>query len=243
MDELKLSFVQWLGEHNPSVLRDRVQAELEEDGFEVIWTPPYLLEVQPIELFWAGGKNYAADQFINKRSMKDTVNDLRDGWYGNQYFNSAATVDGMIVEGPRLLRGRYGILKKPVNCAGLVRKAIREANVIIGYTPGIQGTIEAGVVIGADFVDLVPTALDVVIDMTIGDDMDGNMEGGANFEDQVGDNFFPLTDPPPDGTVRAPTDTTGENIVIPALQAPVGYDAERVAAPGLDLLAQITMNL
>ena len=114
---------------------------------------------------------------------------------------------------------------------------------IIGYTPGIQGTIEAGVVIGADFVDLVPTALDVVIDMTIGDDMDGNMEGGANFEDQVGDNFFPLTNPPPDGTVRAPTDTTGENIVIPALQAPVGYNAESVTAPGLDLLAQITMNL
>ena len=56
MDELKLSFFQWSGENNQSVLRDRVQAEVEENEFDIIWTPPYLPEVQPIELFLREGK-------------------------------------------------------------------------------------------------------------------------------------------------------------------------------------------
>ena len=51
VDKLKLLFVQWLWKNNLSVLRDRVQAELEEDGFEIIYTSLYLPEVQPIIFF------------------------------------------------------------------------------------------------------------------------------------------------------------------------------------------------
>ena len=109
---------------------------MKEDDFEIIWTPSYLPEVEPIELFWTEGKNYAMDQFINKRTTRDAVNDLHDGWYDNTY--PASTVNGMTVQGPSWLRGRCDIIKNLINCAELVRKAIREANVIIGYTPSIQ---------------------------------------------------------------------------------------------------------
>ena len=148
-----------------------MQKELEREGFGIIWTPPYLPDVQPIELFWAGGKNYAADQFVNKRSMKSTVADLRDGWYGNLY--PAISPDGLeIVPFPLMIRGNSRILKRPVKCGSLVQKVIREADRIILETPGISGTIAGGVTITAKFANLVPSAIDTTIAWTLGDAMD-----------------------------------------------------------------------
>ena len=44
---------------------------------------PYCPDLQPIELFWAAGKNHVANHFADGIKMKDTVRRLRDGWYGN----------------------------------------------------------------------------------------------------------------------------------------------------------------
>ena len=65
------------------------------------------------------------------------------------------------------------ILKRPVKCAVLVRKAIREANRIISETPGISGTIDSGVTIAAECANLVPAVINTIIVMTLGDAMDG----------------------------------------------------------------------
>ena len=82
---------------------------MERDGYGVIWTPPYLPDVQPVELFWAGGKNYATDQFINKQTMRDTVADLCNSWYGNLY--PPHFQNRLIVEGPPMVRGNCGIVR------------------------------------------------------------------------------------------------------------------------------------
>jgi hypothetical protein len=41
--------------------------------------------MQPIEMFWGIGKDWAGELCLGKRSMKDTVAHLREGWYGNEY--------------------------------------------------------------------------------------------------------------------------------------------------------------
>ena len=48
-----------------------------------MWTPLYCPDTQPIELFWAAGKNHVALHFDSDTTMKDVVQRLRDGWYGN----------------------------------------------------------------------------------------------------------------------------------------------------------------
>ena len=45
--------------------------------------PPYAPDLQPIEMFWAAGKNHAAQYYKDDQKMKETVRLLREGWYGN----------------------------------------------------------------------------------------------------------------------------------------------------------------
>ena len=82
--ELQLAVVSWMKEEKPELLACQVEQHLQERGHEVLWTPPHCAQLQPIELFWAAGKNYAADHCWNGRSMKHTVQLLREGWYGNE---------------------------------------------------------------------------------------------------------------------------------------------------------------
>ena len=51
----------------------------------MLWTPPYCPELQPIELFWAAGKNHVALQYKTDTSMRDVVKYLSEGWYGNAH--------------------------------------------------------------------------------------------------------------------------------------------------------------
>ena len=44
-----------------------------------------------------------------------------------------------------MISGNNRMMKRPLNCGGLVLKAIREADRIILETPGISGTIAGGV--------------------------------------------------------------------------------------------------
>mmetsp|Transcript_32287 Transcript_32287/g.74377 ORF Transcript_32287/g.74377 Transcript_32287/m.74377 type:complete len:139 (-) Transcript_32287:424-840(-) len=54
--DLRSSFLMWLATHKQELLDDQVQTYLANDGHEIIWTPPYVPELQPIELFWGVGK-------------------------------------------------------------------------------------------------------------------------------------------------------------------------------------------
>ena len=71
--ELKLAMVAWMCKEKPELLACKVEARLESEGFTVLWTPPYCSELQPIELFWAAGKNYAARHCWTERTMRQTV--------------------------------------------------------------------------------------------------------------------------------------------------------------------------
>ena len=85
LEELKVEFVTYLKEEQPELLECKVKRYLEERGHCVLWTPPYCPELQPIELFWAAGKNHVALQYKTDTSMRDVVKHLREGWYGNAH--------------------------------------------------------------------------------------------------------------------------------------------------------------
>ena len=54
-------------------------------GHKILWTPPCCPKVQPIETFWAAGKNHIARLYNASTTMRDVVRRLQDGWYGNDH--------------------------------------------------------------------------------------------------------------------------------------------------------------
>ena len=84
MNELKLSFVNWIQENDPSLLACKVEAYFHDLGHEILWTPPYAPKLQPIELVWAAGKNHVALQHHYDMTIREVVNSLRGGWYSNR---------------------------------------------------------------------------------------------------------------------------------------------------------------
>ena len=56
LEEIKLAFVTWLKDNQPEALICKVENLFEEKGYEILWTPPYAPDLQPIELYWAAGK-------------------------------------------------------------------------------------------------------------------------------------------------------------------------------------------
>jgi hypothetical protein len=51
LDELKLRFSQWLRDNKPQALECKVERLLRESEHEILWTPPYCRDLQPIKLF------------------------------------------------------------------------------------------------------------------------------------------------------------------------------------------------
>lgn len=124
-DELCTATLLWFQENKPEMVRAKLVVTFEAKGWVVLFTPPYCPDLQPIELFWATGKNRArsfldarALEESRNRSMEETVNDLRDGWYGN----------GSTVE--------------PCNCAGLVLTALKKANERVAFDEFLSGTVQ-----------------------------------------------------------------------------------------------------
>ena len=64
-----------------------------------------------IETFWGVGKNWAASRYKSKRTMRQAIAHIRAAWYGAPAGSEGA--------GPQA--------KAAVNCAGLINKAIAEA--------------------------------------------------------------------------------------------------------------------
>jgi transposase len=82
VDELRTSYMLWLKQNKPEKLECKVERLLRDSGHEILWTPPYCPDLQPIELFWAAGKNWAAEGYFRGRTMRETIKQLREGWYG-----------------------------------------------------------------------------------------------------------------------------------------------------------------
>jgi hypothetical protein len=137
-----------------------VERLLQSKGYEVLWTPPYCPDLQPIELFWVAGKNHVARHFYTGRTMKETVELLRDGWYGS--------FDKFPVG-----HCRY---KRPVNCQKLWDTALEHAKTkFIPLCDGISGTIGALVVDENYDKPTVSIPIDtIIIDLGKADDEDEN---------------------------------------------------------------------
>ena len=121
VSELQVGFAAYLRDNNPAALECKVEKVLKAEGYDVLWTPPYTPDLQPIEIFWAIGKNRVAAKYQAGRSMKETVRQLREGWYGST--DETSTI-------------------KAANCFGLFKKAVGMANKkFIPLCPTLTGTI------------------------------------------------------------------------------------------------------
>ena len=57
VDELRRGLLLYISDNHPEYLVCEVEKAMNERGHCILWTPPYTPELQPIELFWAAGKN------------------------------------------------------------------------------------------------------------------------------------------------------------------------------------------
>ena len=97
-----------------------------------LWTPPYTPTLQPIEEFWAGGKNYAASKYTNGRKVRECIEQLRVGWYGD------------------------GKGKEKFKCASVVRRSMEDADRRMKEVGGLSGSVFNGVTVAADAKTLSP---------------------------------------------------------------------------------------
>lgn len=121
LEEMKAGFLGALRGHPEKckLLQCKIESVLAERGHQWLWTPPYSPKLQPIELFWAAGKNHVAHEYFEGRTMRECVRQLRAGWYGD------------------------GGNKQACRCKELVLTANRHANELIQKLDGISGTLDA----------------------------------------------------------------------------------------------------
>jgi transposase len=81
-DELKAELQAYLRAH-PETNRTEVAKLMAQHKHELIYTPPYLPGVQPIERLWAYVKNHVASQYRTGRTMRDLIRQTHQGFYGD----------------------------------------------------------------------------------------------------------------------------------------------------------------
>ncbi|HEY0221389.1 MAG TPA: hypothetical protein VGC17_01045, partial [Lactovum miscens] len=84
-DELQAYVNSYIEEHQ--INRNMVQKEFDKDGFQIIYTPPYVSSLQPIELVWAHMKSYIARTPITTRSIPLLIELGRKGLRGDKARN------------------------------------------------------------------------------------------------------------------------------------------------------------
>ena len=72
----------WIGAHHPHLQLTFIERLFIELGWQVIFTPPYWADSQPIELVWSYIKNWLGLQWYCGRSMKDLRRQMLMGMYG-----------------------------------------------------------------------------------------------------------------------------------------------------------------
>jgi hypothetical protein len=142
--EMKTGVVEYFKEHKPELLDCKFERFMQERGHIILWTPPYSPDLQPIELFWAAGKNHAARFYHNNITMKEVVQHVREGWYGTIEGNNNNNNENNENNNPNILQPPAEATKKAVDCRKLFEESIKKANsIFVPLCDGISGTIGA----------------------------------------------------------------------------------------------------
>jgi hypothetical protein len=129
---------------------------LKHHGHKIVWMPPYLPDLQLIELFWAADKKHVANNHkFGRKIIKEVVELLHEGWYG------AKAKEGEDDE----------FKKKACRVDHIFKKAIYMADTkLIKMGDGLDGTIGALEITAnheANYKDLPIDMLLNTIDLTV----------------------------------------------------------------------------
>ena len=115
-------------------------------------------QLQPIELFWAAGKNHVALNHHLNTTMKEIVTHLRHGWYGKG----------------ELYPVGHPHQKRPVDCCKLWRTCVEIAGTkFVAICDGILGEIGSLAATETFTNEPVDLPIDIlVVDLTRGDNLD-----------------------------------------------------------------------
>lgn len=59
--------------HRPDLVQSRLLNEFDKYGWQVIFTPPYTPQFQPIEMVWGHCKGHVARQYVSSRTFEETA--------------------------------------------------------------------------------------------------------------------------------------------------------------------------
>ena len=109
--------------------------------------------------FLGEGEGYAAQNYKTDQTMQETIQNLRDGWYGN----IIAPIPG--VEAPAITWGNFGVVWSPAKCAKHIEHSIKEYNKRILWCGGIGETMLGGVTILPWYIADTAVLIDAIIDL------------------------------------------------------------------------------
>jgi hypothetical protein len=89
VDEMKTWVKAYLLQH-PGFNRTLLQQAFDAEGWQLVYTPPYQCEAQPIEMLWAYVKNYVGRRMGSDHSVAAVTRLTRAGFYGDEVNNHAA---------------------------------------------------------------------------------------------------------------------------------------------------------
>lgn len=96
-EEVALATRAYFQAHHPEKLLEKVERYMNTQGWELIWTPPYMPSFQPIELFWQHGKQYVSFRFDTKRKIDGIWEQIRKGWYGDPEWRGRRAVGKRLI--------------------------------------------------------------------------------------------------------------------------------------------------
>jgi hypothetical protein len=88
VDEMRGWMKAYLLQH-PSFNRTLLRQAFDAEGWQLLYTPPYCCECQPIELLWAHVKNYVGREMGSDHSIAGVTQLARKGFYGDPDNNHA----------------------------------------------------------------------------------------------------------------------------------------------------------
>ena len=119
-DNMKRGFHNWLKANKPKLVTEDLVTFARDHDWHLIFTPPYCPKLQPIELYWACGKNFVARCYTDRRKFADIPEQLRTGWYGGEDI--------------------WGVPHSPCDCGKLVAHARKEMDKEVAAV-GWAGTV------------------------------------------------------------------------------------------------------